>query len=91
MIFIDDTVSGTFTMLFPVLSLTSGSEYQEVIVQNCSGHNWTVNVNASNLIYGNSVTGVTSYTSNKVGGGKGHNSSYWRSFKNGANYQWIVV
>jgi hypothetical protein len=72
---------------FPDLSDSSGSAYQQVIVHNGTDNiEWSVTSN--NTIRTNSVAGVNTIVIPHVQTGK-INTVTFRSFKNGANYEWI--
>jgi hypothetical protein len=93
-VFIDSTAEGTLPdnrhIYFEPLTLTSGSEYQTVTVQNyCNSSNWFVDSN--NNIYGtqNSTLPTTSFIVPHVQQGK-PNSITFRSMKYNGVYQWIA-
>ena len=94
-IFIDDGSSDNTPnvdpfrhIFFADLSASSGSEYQTVFVINCSSRNWEVYSNTAN-INGNTTAPVNMIIVPHAPDNRS-NSLTFRSFKNGANYEWIV-
>jgi hypothetical protein len=87
-ILILSTADGNRNITFPVLTLTSGSEYQTVGIINCSTTDWTVTAN--NDIYGHATTAATTYV---IPHHQTNNSNHitFRSIKTGiSTYAWIA-
>jgi hypothetical protein len=98
MIFIDHSTSPSGSnnlddpfreLHFKNLSASSGSEYQTVVIINCSDRHWTV-VTTTAIIYGNSTTVTARYTIPSAPATSKSNCITFRSMLNGTTYQWIV-